>query len=91
MAGRGFQHVHGTADATVRTGAGVIRRIVLTAGSDAATLIIYDNTAASGPKLFTLAAATGTSTVIPDCYARFATGIQADISGTSAAFMVEFE
>ena len=90
MSDRNVQHVHGVADATIRTGAGKLRLAVLTAGSDAATLILYDNTAASGTKLLTLAAVTGTTVRVP-CSALFAIGLQADISGTDAAFMLEFE
>ncbi|MBI3025501.1 MAG: hypothetical protein HYY66_07490, partial [Candidatus Tectomicrobia bacterium] len=50
-----------TATGTARTGSGKLLGGVLTAGADAATATIYDNTAASGAKLRTVKAAASTT------------------------------
>lgn len=79
-------YVEVTADAQVATGNGRIACVVLTPAAAVATLILYDNTSATGDKIVTLqAAANGGSVVLspPDSIV-FDTGVYADIGGAGA-------
>ncbi len=70
------------ASALIKTGPGILHGVVLAAGSDAATLILYDNTAGSGTIICNLAAITGTSaSVVLDV--AFGTGLYMALTGTS--------
>lgn len=66
----------------VKTGPGGIHTVTLAAGTDAATLIVYDNITASGTAIIKLAAATGTSeSAVLDV--AVGTGIYAALTGTA--------
>ena len=84
-------HVHLTTDTTVKSQPGQLVAVVLTAGSANATLTVYDNTAASGTVLTTLAALANDSTTWQPsiCYSA-AIGIHADITGTGASATVVY-
>ena len=81
-----------TADGAIKAAPGALCSVVLTGGSDAATLVLYDNaSAASGTVLLTLKAAAATSIVFtPAQAAAVGKGIYADITGTAAAAYVAF-
>lgn len=80
-----------TADAEVKAGPGMLIGAVLAAGSDAATLIVYDNTAGSGSIVLKLAAATGTSeaVVIPNGVS-FSVGLYVVMTGTAESVSVYY-
>ena len=74
-----------TADGVAKTGPGILWAVVLYAASADATLVLYDNTAASGTVLVKLATKAGTSVAFtPAVGVTFAIGVYADISGTDA-------
>lgn len=80
-----------TSDGAVSATPATLCGCVLAAGAEAAaTLIIYDNTnAASGTRLLTLAAAQGSSAVLPaglEIYGHL--GLYADIGGAGAVATV---
>ena len=77
-----------TSSAAVYGGHGRITGMVLTAGSDAATATLYDNTAGSGTIIAKLGAATGESVVvpIPEGGVSFGKGVYATLTGTSPSF-----
>ncbi len=81
-----------TADGAVNAAPGALCGVALTAGSDAATLIIYDNpAAASGDKLITLKAAANTSVAYsPSQPINASKGLYADITGTGPAAYVAY-
>lgn len=73
--------------ALIHTGPGVIYQAMLTGGSDAATLILYDEVAGSGTTLAaTIKAAINTTVVVqfPGGVA-FGVGLYAAVSGTAAS------
>lgn len=75
--------------ATVHTGPGKVHTVTLAAGSDAATLILYDNTAASGTVIWKLAAAQNTSaSAVLDV--SFGKGCHAALTGTSPSASVSY-
>lgn len=80
-----------TADAEVKSGPGALIGVVLAAGSDAATVIVYDNTAGSGNIILKLAAVTGTSeaAIIPNGIA-FSVGIYVVMTGTAESVSVYY-
>lgn len=80
------------ATGTARTGNGKLLGGVLTAGADAATATIYDNTAASGKVIRTVKAAANTtvSLAIPPCGVRFGAGLHAVLAGTGPKLYLEF-
>ena len=70
----------------------VFRSAILNPGSAASTLIIYDNTAASGTIIAKLvAAANGISAVTPEVVISATIGIYASLSGASADFVIYYE
>lgn len=81
-----------TATGTARTGSGKLLGGVLTAGADAATATIYDNTAASGKVLRTVKAAASTSVElgVPACGVHFGTGLHVVLAGTGPKLYLEF-
>lgn len=80
-----------TSDVAVNSAPGALCGVVLTAGSDLATLILYDNTAASGTILVTLKAAANTTVAWEAQSPRAVSkGIYADISGTGPAAYVGY-
>lgn len=89
----GAQQVkHASSTGTQRTGRGVLTGFILTAGPSAdATLKLYNNTAASGTVLGSVAAVQGTSVVVTGLCVPFGTGVHAVLSGTGAEVTVYME
>ncbi len=79
---------HLTADATVHAVPGRVTCVVLTGGSDAATLVLKDGGSGGTTKL-TIKAAINTTVVVPLRGATFETDIYADLTGTGPAAMIE--
>lgn len=82
-----------TADAQIYTGRGTLNGLVVnTDGTNAATVTLYDNTAASGTVLsqVIVAGADRTHSQIFNLAVRCTTGIYADVTGTGAAYVVYF-
>ena len=82
-----------TADTHIMTGKGFLSAVlVITDGTNAATCIIYDNTAASGKKLWegVVAGATqygGRNWTVP---VHFENGLYVDLTGTGASTIIEY-
>ena len=79
--------------ALVKTGPGILHAATLTGGSDAATLILYNNIAGSGTKAYAILKAAIDTTVhveIPGGV-PFGTGLYAEITGTTPDVAVFFE
>ena len=84
--------VEKTENGAVKSNPGAVISVVLTGGSDAATLILYDNTAASGTKLVTLKAAANTTVpYVPPRSFSFGKGCFAALTGTSPAAYIQYE
>lgn len=82
---------HVTSSALQYTGSGDLISVLLTAGSDTATAIVYDNTAASGTILAKLSAVANQSVEwSPGVKLPFGTGIYVALTGTSPAADVAF-
>lgn len=80
------------ASGLIKTGPGVIYGLILSGGADAATVILYDNTAGSGTKAIGLVKAAINSTVhvsFPGGIA-FGAGCYATITGTTPDVTVIF-
>ena len=78
-----------TSSAAIVSSAGRFYGAVLAAGSDAATLILYDNTAGSGTIILKLAAVAGSSEVmVMPNGVTFSTGCYAVLTGTSPSATV---
>lgn len=85
------KHAAVTGDALVKTGPGLFFGVLLTGGSDAATIVLYDNTSATGTILATVKAAINTTAVwTPAVPYAFGTGIYADVTGTAMAAYVVY-
>ena len=81
------------ATGTAKSGGGKLFGGLLTAGSGAAaTAVIYDNTAASGPVIRTVAAPAGESAPLglPPGGAHFGTGLHVVLSGAGAKIYLDF-
>lgn len=85
-------HTEATEDASVKTGPGQLVSVLLTAGADAATIVLYDNpSAASGTVLCTLKAPANESAQwSPSLPIVFSKGVFADVSGTSPTAYVAY-
>jgi hypothetical protein len=85
-------HMDVSSSGALKNHGGIIVSVLLTAGSDAATLILHDNVStASGVKLATIKAAPDSSFAwYPVMPYRYLDGIYATISGTSAAATVVY-
>lgn len=81
-----------TSDAALVTGTGVLYSVGLTPAAAAATLTLYDNTAASGTVICTLqAGANGASAQrVYVCGVVFNIGVYADIGGAGASADIEY-
>lgn len=79
-----------TADGQVWTGAGRLTAVqVITDGTNNATAILYDNTAASGVKVFEGGCVGANLSELYDLDGvRFKNGLYLDISGTGASVIV---
>lgn len=84
--------VEKTTDGAVKASGGQLCSVVLTAGSDTATVVLYNNpSAASGTKVLTLKAAANTSVVFtPVQPLSFSAGLYADLTGTDPAVYVGY-
>ena len=79
-----------SADAIVKTGEGYVGGYIVVAGA-ASTLILYDNTAASGSILHKAAAVDASATSVIVTFPKpikFSTGLYADVGGASVAINV---
>lgn len=82
-----------TSDAAISTTRGFITGVeVITDGTNNATVVIYDNTAASGTVIgeFTVVGGNhfgGRNFIIPVRYTR---GLYADVTGTGASYIIEY-
>jgi hypothetical protein len=91
MMGQAVAIVNKTASGAVKSGPGLLVGAVLAGGSDAATLILYDNTAGSGTILCKLAAAAGTTAVFcPAVPIVCGVGIYAALTGTAPSASVAY-
>jgi len=77
-----------TATGAVLTGKGILDAIGLKAGSDTATIVLYDNTEASGTILWELSAVANTSSGLSILNITYKVGIFATLTGTSASCMI---
>lgn len=75
--GAKFTNVAASATTVVKTGAGILHRIVVNTALATGTLTIYDNTAASGTKIatVTIPAAPAPSHFVLEFQCAFATGL----------------
>lgn len=89
MGVRSFFVTSTSSSATVKSGPGLIHTMTLAAGSDAATAIVYDNTAASGTVLWKLSSVANDSETarldIP-----FSTGCHVALTGTDPQFSIAY-
>lgn len=85
-------HKNLSADGVIKNNPGALVAVVLTGGSDAATVVLYDNaSAASGVVLCTLKVAANTSiTFTPSRPYAASNGIYADLTGTNPEVTVVF-
>jgi len=82
----------GTASAEYADGAGKLITVNLCAGADAATVIVYDNTSASGTILCKLGAGIGLSDNFEPCKpVDFRTGLYLAITGTTPHICAHWE
>ncbi len=82
-----------TADAQIYTGRGTVQALtVITDGTNAATVTLYDNTTASGTVLaqMIVAGADRTGFQSWNFHCRCLNGIYADVTGTGASYIVHF-
>lgn len=81
-----------TDDGSLADFAGVIRAIVLRSGSDAATVLVYDNpSGASGDILADMASLANNSAILSAVSIPFSQGLYVDISGTAPAVTIYVE
>ena len=84
-----YKYGYTATSALIKTGPGKLHSVILTAAGDAATLIVYDNTAGSGTIICKLGAATTeTSSAVLDV--AFGTGIYAAVTGTTPSATLSF-
>ena len=83
-----------TSSAAIKSGAGYLGGvIILTDGTNDATVILYDNTSASGTKLFEMKVAGGNNgkDIMFPLPITFTKGCYASISGTGASCIVYYQ
>lgn len=84
--------VEKTSSGLVKTGPGQLCSVILTGGSDAASLILYNNTTNSGTIVVTLKVAAGATVVFTPVQPwPFTAGLYATISGTGPAVYVGYQ
>jgi hypothetical protein len=83
----GYKHL--TASGLVKSGPGVLHSVVLTGGSDAATLVLGDEVATGGDAIVSLAAPTGVS-VCAVLDVAFGVGLYATVTGTAPKVAISF-
>lgn len=86
---RTYKNANTASSAAVKTGPGGVHTVTLTAAADAATLILYDNTAGSGTIITKLAAAIGTTAHV-ELDVPFSVGCYAALTGTAPSATVTF-
>jgi len=80
-----------TASGLVRSGPGALLAVLLTAGVDAASVTLYDNTVGSGTKLAVLKAALdATVNWTPAAGQICSTGLYAELTGTTPDVFVVY-
>jgi len=84
-----YNYSYLTASALIKTGPGVVHTVVLTGGSDAATLVLGDEVATGGDSIVALAAAAGV-TVCVQLDVAFGVGLYATITGTGPKVTVAY-
>jgi hypothetical protein len=77
-----------TSDSQVVTGTGRIGAVVVTPAAAVATLVLHDNTSATGTVLLSLQAAANGGSVVFDTPIAFSVGVYANIGGAGAAAYV---
>jgi hypothetical protein len=77
------------ASGLIKTGPGVVHSVVLTGGSDAATLVLGDEVATGGDAIVGMAAAAGV-TVCAVLDVAFGVGLYATITGTAPKVTVAY-
>ncbi len=81
-----------TADAQIKSNSGTVWGAQLKGGADTATLVLYDGTDATGKKIAELSAGAGVlSHITFPAGVSFSTGLWADVSGTTPAYVAWFE
>jgi len=84
-----YAYTYLAASALIKTGPGAIHSVVLTGGSDAATLVLGDEVATAGDAIVGLAAAAGvTASAVLDV--AFGVGLYATITGTAPKVTVAY-
>ena len=78
------------ASGLIKTGPGIIHTVTLTAGSDAATVVIGDEVATAGDTLIKLASATAGVSVSAVVDAAFGVGLYATLTGTAPSLTVTY-
>jgi hypothetical protein len=84
-----YNYSYLAASALIKTGPGVLHAVVLTGGSDAATLVLGDEVATGGDSIVALAAAAGV-TVSAVLDVAFGVGLYATITGTAPKVTVSY-
>lgn len=83
LIGNSFLNINSAATTVVKSGAGVLKKIIINKGVVSSTITIYDNTAGSGTKIgtitFGLALLTDLASPVFDCI--FSTGLTIVTSG----------
>ena len=77
-----FTNIPTATTTTVKSGAGIVDRIIVNSGGASSTLVLYDNTAGSGTKIGTFTTAAQASLTL-NC--AFATGLTAVTANGTAA------
>jgi hypothetical protein len=85
-----FVYSNKAASALVKTGPGTLHSVNLAAAGDAATAIVYDNTAGSGTIIVKLSAAANTSeSHVLDV--TYSTGLYVALTGTTPSSTLAFQ
>ena len=84
-----FNYSNTGSSATIKSGPGAIFSANLAAGSDAATAIIYDNTAASGTVIWKLSAPAN-GNAFAQLQVPFGDGCHVALTGTSPSFSISY-
>jgi hypothetical protein len=77
--GDSYHNLTGNATTTVKSGSGVLDRIVVNTAGTSSTVTVYDNTAGSGTKIAT---ASGNAQVVLSYGVHFATGLTIVTTGS---------
>lgn len=84
-----YKYANTAASAAIKNGPGGIHTVTLAAAADAATLILYDNTAGSGTVICKLSAPlTGSASAVLDV--TFGVGCYAVVTGTTPSATITY-